>query len=75
MTDDRYFDDVLSDYVDRSPFPLDSDIYAPGVTRGSARISDVAERFSCTVSEAAASVFAYALSRFIGSEDVVFTVA
>ncbi|MBR7006331.1 MAG: AMP-binding protein [Candidatus Methanomethylophilaceae archaeon] len=74
MTDDRYFDDVLSDYVDRSPFPLDSDIYAPGITQGSARISDVAERFSCTVSEAAAAVFAYALSRFIGSRDVVFTV-
>ena len=74
MTDDSYFDDILSDYVDKSPFPLDPG-QRPGTAEGVARLSELASAFSCPVRTAAASVFAYALSRFIGSRDVVFTVS
>ncbi|MBO4797930.1 MAG: hypothetical protein J5494_04065 [Candidatus Methanomethylophilaceae archaeon] len=74
MTCDRYFDDLLSDYTDKSPFPLDPDCGGrPGIAESTLRLSELAARFSCPVSAAAAAVFAYAVSRFTFSRDVVFT--
>ncbi len=73
-SDYAYFDNMLSDFVDKSPMPLDARVKEDQVvSRGKVPISDVASRYSVPYDVAEASVFAYTLSRFIGSNDVVFT--